>query len=462
MRRTILAIGFLALLAAAPASAQSDGLQRFERDAKPQLLKGGSGLTYREATALGPSGFVLTGVVLSETAGKQPSGKPSRMTIERLTVEDIDFERIAAGLTPEFLRLRADGIRADADADGSELVEGMKRYDIPNVPLDLVLDYRLDSARKVFALNRLELTMPGLARIEFSLTLDGVASLETPEDEKARERAAAQVALRTASLVYDDGSLLRRLLTAAAREMGTVPASLVADATGFLGTLGVGQPAEALAVLDALVSFIEDWRQPAGPIRISVNPPATVGMSDYEKLTASNAIKTVFGLSVGYAGTRAGAAARAAESQTVATAPPAQAPVRKPLAAPPTTSTAARATVACTTGSRLFALDGGVWWPATARAPVPDRQCVVRFDGESEDAVIPLDTDTTLAWSFEGPGRPATACRKDDFVVVPDDGAWYVGRVKNDAPPDRPCPVKYVGDYDDEEVPLNLVRVMDR
>ena len=186
MRRAILMVaGVLTVFTATSALAQIDGLERFEREVKPQFMKDGAGITYKDATALGPSGFVLSGVTLTEPAGKQPDAKPSRITIERLTVEDIDFDRIAAGQVPEFVRLRAEGVMAD-DATGTELAESMKSYDIPNVPLGFVLDYRQDSVRKVFALNRLEVTMPGLARIEFGLKLDGVASLEPPKDEQAR------------------------------------------------------------------------------------------------------------------------------------------------------------------------------------------------------------------------------------------------------------------------------------
>jgi hypothetical protein len=447
MRRAILMVaGVLTVFTATSALAQIDGLERFEREVKPQFMKDGAGITYKDATALGPSGFVLSGVTLTEPAGKQPDAKPSRITIERLTVEDIDFDRIAAGQVPEFVRLRAEGVMAD-DATGTELAESMKSYDIPNVPLGFVLDYRQDSVRKVFALNRLEVTMPGLARIEFGLTLDGVASLEPPKDEQARELAAAQVALRTASLTYDDASLLRRILTAAARDMATTPDNLVGEAAGFLAAFGTGQPSEAQTVVDALVSFVEDWRQPAGPIRVSLNPPASIGMVDYDKLSAVNALKTVFGLSVNYAGTRTGADARAA--------PP-----------PPTTSPApdapATAVLSCKDGQRLFVLDDEVWWPATAREPAQGNRCIIRFDGENEDETIALESQTVLPWSFDGPGSTATACRKGSLVLVQYKGAWYRGRVKNDAPSDRSCPIKYLGNYDDENVPLGLIRLQDR
>lgn len=458
MRIAILLFGLLAFVGPA-ALAAADGLERFEKDLKPRLTADGTGLSYRDAKALGPSGFVLGGVVLTQPpgqpgSGQQGSGGPSRLTIDRLTVEDVDFDRIAAGLAPGFLRLRAEGIKADENAAGSDLDDLMKSYDLPNVPVDLLVAYRHDGARQVFSLDRLELIMPGLARLEIGLTLDGVATLDSPPDDKAREALEDAVTLRTASLTYDDASLLRRVLTAAARETGQSPDALAAHAAVALAALAADQPGETTAVIDALVSFIQDWRQPAGPIRATVNPPANVGMADSGRLTVPNAIKEVFGLSVSYGGTRAGAAARLVPPAPAAAPQPAAPTAAAPTAAAPTT-----ATTACTAGTRLFLLAAEVWWPATAREPLQGDRCVVRFDGENDDEIASLAPGTALPWSVDGPGSPATACRRGDRVLVHDDGAWYRGQVKADAGRDRPCPVRYVGDFADEEVPLGQIRM---
>lgn len=312
MRLAILIVGLLMIFTFTSASAQLNGLERFERDVKAKLPQNGASITYKDAAPLGTSGFVLGGVMLSAPASPDRAAKPDKIAIERLTVEDIDFDRIAAARVPEFVRLRAEGIMAVTDGADSQLALLMKSYDLPNVPFGLVIDYRHDSARKVFTLTRLELTMPGLARIEFGMTLDGVASLDPPKDEQAKGAAAAEVAVRTASLTYDDASLLSRILAAVSRNMGGTPESLIAQTTAGLGQLSAGHPADAQAVFDSLVSFVEDWRKPTGPIRVSVNPPEKFGMADVPKMTAANAIRDVFGLSISYAGTRAGAAAKAA------------------------------------------------------------------------------------------------------------------------------------------------------
>lgn len=222
--------------------------------------------------------------------------------------------------------------------------------------------------------------------------------------------------------------------------MDAPPETLVGQATGVLGGLSAGQLAEAQAVFDSLVSFVEDWRKPVGPIRISVNPPGKFGMVDAQKITTANAIKDVFGLSVNFAGTRAGAAAKAAS--------PAPAPV-------PVTPVE----VSCEANTRLFFLQDGVWWPATVHGPAAGGECTLRVDGEKEDDVFALAPGETLPWSIDGPGTPATACRGGDLVLVHYKGTWYTGQVKADAPDGQDCPVKYDADYEDELVPLNIIRL---
>jgi hypothetical protein len=309
MRHAILIMGFLTVFHVAPASAGGSGLERFERDVKPFLVQESIGITYQEAEPLGGAGFVLGGVILTVPPGETSVGGPDRIAIDRLVVENIDFDRIVARQTPGFLRLRADGIQPISDDTGSEFALMMKRHDVPNVPFGLIIDYRHDPARKVFTLAELALMLPGLARVDFTMVLDGVASLARPRNEQAEAAAAAEVSVRAARLIYDDASLMGRIVTEAARGLGMTPEALVEQAVSLLRALGAGQPAETLDVFDALVSFVQDWRQPAGPVRVSLDPPGKIGQVDLQRIAGANAIKDVLGLSVHYAGTRAGAGA---------------------------------------------------------------------------------------------------------------------------------------------------------
>ena len=84
--------------------------------------------------------------------------------------------------------------------------------------MDVVLDYRLDGAEKVFTLNALEIALRGQGRIGLTLVIDGVS-------EKSSEMAGAKDdgRLRTASLTIDDKGLIDKLLPAIAKEQGQTP-----------------------------------------------------------------------------------------------------------------------------------------------------------------------------------------------------------------------------------------------
>ena len=306
----------LSLSVGAPlvAMAEDSGLQRFERDVKPQL--GFEKFTYGSSSALGTSGFVLNDVVAVVPASDQTGGKSSTVKIAKVTVDDIDFERLKAANDkskddmPRFAKIRLEGMTGDDD-----LSSMFAAYGIPKVPADVSLDYRLDPERKIFTLNKFEIVLHGEARTELSLVLDGVS-----EKASKLDSAKDDVRLRTSSLVYDDSGLLAKLLPAMAKQDGTTPDVWVAMALASIGGFANGQDATTMKSFDAVASFITDWKTPKGPLRITVNPPKTTGLDDFAKIAQPNALTEVFGVSVAYAGTRAGAAGGAAGSAVTAPA----------------------------------------------------------------------------------------------------------------------------------------------
>src|SRR5271154_755379 len=69
-----------------------DGLQRFERELKPQLeLKS---FTYKDAAAKGDSGFVLNDVVAVVPANPTTGDKETTIKIAKITVDQLDFDRL--------------------------------------------------------------------------------------------------------------------------------------------------------------------------------------------------------------------------------------------------------------------------------------------------------------------------------------------------------------------------------
>ena len=298
MIRTLFATALAWLFLSSVATAQN-GLERFEREIKPQIeLKS---FTYKNAETLGDTGFVLTQVVAVMPAKPATGDKESTLTIDKVTVEALDFERmkkINDDEMPRFAKLRLEGMNGD-----EEMFAVLDPYGIPRVPMDVVLDYRLDGASKVFTLNKLEISLRGQGKLGLSLVIDGVS-------EKSSEVADAKDdgRLRTASLTVDDTGLLGKLLPAIAKEQGQTADALAAFALVSIAAFCEGQGQATLKALDALASFVGDWKAPKGPLVVGLKPSKTTAVSDLDKVLEPNALVDVFGLEVSYPGTRPGAA----------------------------------------------------------------------------------------------------------------------------------------------------------
>ena len=289
----LLLIGF-----ATGASAQN-GLERFEKDIKPQLeLKK---FSYAGAQPLGAAGFVLNDVVAVIPANAATGDKESTVKIDKVTVEELDFDRLRKDskddLAPRFAKLRLEGMTGD-----DEMFTALEPYGVPRVPFDVALDYRIDPAAKVLTLNMLEVTLRGQARFALSMVLDGVS------DKSDMDTAKDEGRLRSASFTIDDKELLAKLIPAAAKEEGIEPAELITTVLDALGGFSQAQSGETLKALDAVTSFVADWKAPKGPLVMGLKPAKTAGLDDIDKIMVPDALSTIFGFTATYPGTRAGAA----------------------------------------------------------------------------------------------------------------------------------------------------------
>ncbi|HTE82760.1 MAG TPA: hypothetical protein VK634_18890 [Reyranella sp.] len=313
----LLAFGFIQ-----GASAQN-GLQRFESDLKPQL--GFKSFTYGSATAQGPSGFVLNNVVAVTPATPATGDKETTVKIDKVTVEALDFDRLKKDLSPElaprFAKLAFQGIVGDDDAFAM-----LAPYGISKAPVDLALDYLIDPDKKVLTISKLEVNLRGQSRMTLALIMDGVddkmSQVETAKDDGR---------LRTATLEIVDTGLLAKVLPAIAKEQGTTAEALVAVTVGPIAAFATGQGSPTLKALDGVVSFITDWKQAKGPIKIAITPAKTAGMADLEKVMEPNGLTNVLGLTVDYTGTRAGAATAGQQAAAPAPAAPPAAAAAKTL-----------------------------------------------------------------------------------------------------------------------------------
>jgi hypothetical protein len=297
---------------ASGASAQS-GLQRFESDIKPQIeLKT---FTYGSASALGSDGFVLNNVVVVVPGNPGTGGKETTVKIDKVTVDQLDFDRLKKGAkddeAPRFAKIKLEGMTGD-----DTLSAALAPYGVPKVPVDITLDYNIDTATKVLTLSKLEVNLRGQARISLAMVLDGIS--DKPSQMQSSQDDGK---LRTASLDIDDTGLLAKVLPAIAKEQGTTADAMVAMAVVPIGAFAQGQGPATVKALDAVVSFISDWKQPKGPIKITIKPAKTAGMADLDKIMEPNALTDLFGLAVDYGGTRAGAAGGGAGGGAAAAAP---------------------------------------------------------------------------------------------------------------------------------------------
>jgi hypothetical protein len=298
MIRVLLAAALSWMLLTGAATAES-GLARFEREIKPQIKL--TTFTYKGAETLGDEGFVLKDVVAVMPPSPATGDKESTLKIDKVTVEAIDFDRLKdpdGEDAPRFAKLKLEGMTGDDDT-----VALLDSYGIPRVPMDVTLDYRLDGAAKVLTLKTLEIALRGQGKIGLALVVDGVS-------DKASEAAGAKDTgrLRSAALTINDSGLLAQLLPAIAKQQGQPPEALTAVALVSIAAFTEGQGAPTLRALDAVSSFIGDWKAPKGPLVLALAPAKTASMADLDKVMQPNALVDLFGLAATYPGTRNGAA----------------------------------------------------------------------------------------------------------------------------------------------------------
>jgi hypothetical protein len=214
----------------------------------------------------------------------------------------------------------------------------------------------------------------------------------------------------------------------------------------MLDGLRIGQGAATLAVFDALDSYLDDYKQPKGSLRVTLNPPGKISGAALAAMTTPDEAIAALGLVVSYAGTRP----QGQTTQTAQTAPAAPDPVGVPGKGE------------CAPGARYFVMHEEAWWSVTVREPSKSgATCIARIDGGSDDDDVTFALEKTLPWSLDGPGKPAAACSSGDKVLVESDGGWYPAKVTK-ASEGGKCPIKYeTSDGDEETVALKRVRRLD-
>jgi len=284
----------LGLLTASPVFA--DGLADFEKMIKPQIPAGA--LTYKSSKALGDDGFVLEGVVITPPPDAGKSDKPQPINVKAITVETLDFESIEKQQPPLYAKIKFDGITTGSSAGGFDLKQ---MAGVDSLSADFGINYELDPDDKTFTLKRLELNLNGLGKLETSFVVDGVSADAATQPDKAMENAS----LKSASLTYDDHSLLTKVIPVVAAMQGSDPKAMIAMATAFLDQARTGQGKDAQKAIDLLVAYMEDYQKPKGPIKILLDPPDKVSNAELSDAKTADDMVKLLGIKVFYAGTRA-------------------------------------------------------------------------------------------------------------------------------------------------------------
>lgn len=285
----------LFLVSGAPGAA-ADGLQRFERELLPKIQKGR--LTYEKASALGADGFVLERVVvLSEPAAGRPSAPALR--VARLEVEAIDHRGFQAG-EARFAKFTAKGlVLLEAGEYGAEA----KRYGFSGKPTDARLDYRYDTAAQVLTVNHLDVATAGYGRLILEAVFEKVPSL------RDTRLLNATVTIRSLRLVYEDQSGLRQVLHGIGQRNGKSEDAISREWLTTLGVASSGKGQRTQPVADALASFLQDYRQPKGPITVTMRPPQPTSFGTMLGVLFLPDPAQLLGASASYPGTRPSAAA---------------------------------------------------------------------------------------------------------------------------------------------------------
>ena len=290
-------ISALVVVGLAAVAWAQDGLQRFEKDVKPQLeLKS---FTYKTGAAVGTSGFVLTDVVAVVPADAASGDKERTVKIDRIAVDELDFDRLKKDAkddeAPRFAKMKFEGMTGD-----DEVFAALAPYGVPKVPVDIALDYRIDGKEKVLTLKTLEVSLRDQGKLTLALVVDGISDKSSAMDDGR---------LRTASLTIDDtGGLLAKVLPAMAKEEKTEAQEMVNAALMTIAGFSTIQGPPTLKMLDAVSSFVGDWKAPKGPLALGLKPATKAGLEDLDKIMKPNALVDLFGFSATYAGTRPGAA----------------------------------------------------------------------------------------------------------------------------------------------------------
>jgi hypothetical protein len=205
-----------------------------------------------------------------------PHGGP--VTVARVAVNGVTYADdvpTAGVLTVDDVKVPVTAI--DAEEDRRPFVE----MGYADLVFDLAADYAYDPGRKLVDLRKVELSMADGGVLSLAAAIDGLAPDAFGGNPMAAMAASADARIRTVELSYADKSLVRRAIAFAAKEQGTTPAAIVADARRALEA--EAKSAKGNVTREAIRSIVAFLENP-GRIVLRVAPSQPIGMNELEAL----------------------------------------------------------------------------------------------------------------------------------------------------------------------------------
>lgn len=217
-----------------------------------------------------------------------PVGKNRTTTIKDVTILDFDGKN----KIPLHMHVSFNGITISGE-DTDESLKGLKELGYENLTANMEIDYRYDSGKKEFHLNRFNWGADKAGKFELELHLGNIDL--SPDNYMAILFTFPQIAIQNARLTYKDDSLVSRIQKKAASESGE-------DVESFKNKLSSKIDKEiaktyndsSIESLNALKEFIRDPNE----ISISISPDEPLPLGELQKVNDPDEIIRMLNLKI--------------------------------------------------------------------------------------------------------------------------------------------------------------------
>ncbi|MGK9165168.1 hypothetical protein KXR53_02665 [Inquilinus limosus] len=230
----------------------------------------------------GESGCKFTDLKMTEPADKVEAGAtPTTISIAEVTLDKLDFTKAYDGKPSDTLVAQAKGISID-NPEAQKFFGDAKSF-------DLVVDYALDAASKQFTLNQFQLSGDALGQLALTGAFDGISA-----DDAGTAADPSQLfgtaSLRKIKLHFENKGIIDKAMAFAAAQ-GEDPKAAVEQgkSQAVLGMAALSAFGVPEIAVKSLMSFVQDFPAPKGPLTISIDPAAPVPLAQFATIKPGDA-----------------------------------------------------------------------------------------------------------------------------------------------------------------------------